>query len=358
VNTNKNWFRSSYKLTNLNNASTPVRFRFTFNANNSAAYLRNGWAVDSFAITLPPANIDAGVEQIIQPDDYTLTGEAVEVKVKIKNYGLSVLDTIPLYYQLDNGAAVNDTFIGNLKQDSSVVFAFKKKFTSKYTYNLCAATQLSGDLNTANDKKCFRSFKDVGVYWITNPISQAFVDTSTSVKVAIKNYGIAEVDSTDITYTIDGVPKAKETWKGKLMPGDIEYYVFRKKMEAKGGTFSLCAYTTMQNDANAANNKICKSVNSTNGIKAVNSEGVTLFQNVPNPCSNTTDIYYIIPSPGKINIEVYNIYGVMVKDISAYSSAGKNRITLDVTGFSEGVYVYSFIYGNVRMTGTLIKIGE
>ena len=128
---NAAWINSSYKLTQLNNSTSPVRFKFSFFTNNSSNNLHRGWAIDNFSIKVPPQTIDAGVESIVAPSAYTPSASQVEVKAVVKNYGLNILTKIPLSYQIDNGTAELDTFKGTLKPDSSVVFTFKKKFTAK-----------------------------------------------------------------------------------------------------------------------------------------------------------------------------------------------------------------------------------
>ena len=164
---------------------------------------------------------------------------------------------------------------------------------------LCVSSNLSGDNNTLNNKYCFHSFIDAGIYWIENPIGQALIDTNATVTVLLKNFGIAELTSIDITYTIDGVPRAKETWTGHLLPGEITKYTFKTKLPKIPGTFSLCAYTTLFDDANASNNKICKSIVSTSGIEKITVDGISLYQNIPNPATDITTINYTLPEPAK-----------------------------------------------------------
>ena len=245
--------------------------------------------------------------------------------------------------------------------DSAFDFTFKKHFTAKYAYNLCTFTKLAGDMNTYNNKVCFHSFKDVGVYWIEQPISQALIDTSTAITVALKNFGITAVNSIDITYTIDAVPQVKETWTGALLPGNTVLYTFTTKLtkeqvSALNSDFSLCAYTTMLEDANAANNRTCKSIATINAINEITVDGITLFQNVPNPVTDVCMFNFTMTNPSNISIDIYNIYGLKVKSFGQQAYKGINSITTNLNGLSSGVYLYTLTAKGTTLTRSLLKL--
>ncbi len=357
---NSNWLKSSYKLTQFNHYQFPVRFKFSFNSSATTNNITKGWAIDNFSITLPPAKSDAGVMSIAEPASYTPSGTLVQVKVQVSNFGKDTLYAIPVAYQVDNSSTVSETYTGKLLPDSSVSYTFNSKFTAKYAYNLCAFTQLANDGNRSNDKICFYSFKDVGVYWIEKPLSDALIDTDTKVTVTIKNYGISEIDSTDITYTIDGVPQSKETWKGKLLPDELASYTFIKSLQFKVGAFNLCAYTTLQFDANAANNKSCKSIDIINSISqfSILHSQFSILNLYPNPCSDYTIIKYYLPEPSDVRVDVYNIYGIRVNSEKEKTIAGTNYLRLTTYYLRQGIYYYTLSYKGQRLTGSLIKMNK
>ena len=358
------WINSTYDLSAMNNLQSPVRFRFSFISSPNSSFLipnSYGWALADFAINLHAVKVDAGIVSIINPTSYTPTGSNVQVKVRIKNFGTDTLSTIPLSYQVDNNTPVLDTFSilnsqFSILPDSSAEFTFRKTFTSKYAYNLCASTNVKGDANASNDKSCFHSFDDIGAYWIEEPISEAFIDTSTAVTVSIKNYGVAVIDTADITFTVNGVPKAKEKWSGRLFPGSIANYTFSTKLQPISGTFRLCAYASMLNDANPANNQVCKSINSIDEVKPILHSQFSILNSYPNPASDNINIEYFIPESSGITIEIYNIYGLRLYSSTAASLQGKNTITLDLNSLSSGIYFCRLSCKNLPLTHTILKL--
>jgi hypothetical protein len=72
---------------------------------------------------------------------------------------------------------------------------------------------------------------------------------------------------------------------------------------------------------------------------------VELYQNYPNPFNPTTTIGFVVPRNGRYALRLYDVLGVMVKDIADREfRAGLQSEMLDATGLSSGVYMY-------RLTG-------
>ena len=67
----------------------------------------------------------------------------------------------------------------------------------------------------------------------------------------------------------------------------------------------------------------------------------SLGQNYPNPFNPETRIDYTIPKQQHILLRVYNILGVMVKElVNEVKPAGNYTITFDGSDLPSGVYVY------------------
>ena len=123
------------------------------------------------------------LSQIIQPYAYTKTDSSVAVQVVITNFGKDTLTTIPVSYLVDNNAAVNETYTGTLLPDSSAIYTFVTNSLQNTLTNFLHIQAYRGDVNTSNDKTCFRSIDDIGVYWIDSPISKALINDNTKVTV-------------------------------------------------------------------------------------------------------------------------------------------------------------------------------
>jgi len=68
-----------------------------------------------------------------------------------------------------------------------------------------------------------------------------------------------------------------------------------------------------------------------------------LKQNRPNPFNPTTVIYYDLPSPAQVNLNIYNVLGQSVKSFSDYMDAGTHSFEWDGRDAS-GVQVASGVY--------------
>ncbi len=67
-----------------------------------------------------------------------------------------------------------------------------------------------------------------------------------------------------------------------------------------------------------------------------------LFDNYPNPFNPTTEIKYSLPADSKVEIQIYNILGVMVKEIvNTTQTAGDHKAAFNGIGLPSGVYFYA-----------------
>jgi len=73
-------------------------------------------------------------------------------------------------------------------------------------------------------------------------------------------------------------------------------------------------------------------------------QGGQLMQNVPNPFTGRTDIYYKLDNPSDVSIKVYNLVGQMVCEINEEArEVGTYRTTFDATGMPAGMYYCSLL---------------
>jgi len=88
----------------------------------------------------------------------------------------------------------------------------------------------------------------------------------------------------------------------------------------------------------------------------------SLNQNIPNPFSNETRIYFIIEKDSKVDLEIYNIYGQKVKSLlSKRLKQGKHYT--DWNGkdnfgnfVSDGIYFYTLKINKKRISKKLIYL--
>jgi len=69
---------------------------------------------------------------------------------------------------------------------------------------------------------------------------------------------------------------------------------------------------------------------------------VGLSQNYPNPARNSTTIGFSMTESGRINIQLYNMKGAVVKSIlpDEFYNSGYHEVSVPVSDLSPGIYVY------------------
>ena len=96
---------------------------------------------------------------------------------------------------------------------------------------------------------------------------------------------------------------------------------------------------------------------STNTESFVKSEkGVKLIQNIPNPVNNFTQIGFELPSKSRVNLVVFNLEGRIVANLISNErrSAGSHKIEFNAKNLEDGIYFYSLITEEVKITKPMI----
>ncbi|HZX62203.1 MAG TPA: M1 family aminopeptidase [Bacteroidales bacterium] len=80
-----------------------------------------------------------------------------------------------------------------------------------------------------------------------------------------------------------------------------------------------------------------------------------LFQNVPNPAGNKTDIPYFLQDPMHVTLEIIDISGKSIAfPYNEYKPAGRFIFTLDCSGLRPGTYFYRMKAGKYKMTKKMV----
>ncbi len=89
-------------------------------------------------------------------------------------------------------------------------------------------------------------------------------------------------------------------------------------------------------------------------VNELKSEKFSVAQNSPNPFSHNSTIDYVLPSDGKMTIEIRNVIGEIVLKDSKYASKGKNTYHLNASNLTNGVYFYQFSFDEHVVTKRFI----
>ncbi|MCK9312007.1 MAG: T9SS type A sorting domain-containing protein, partial [Bacteroidales bacterium] len=78
----------------------------------------------------------------------------------------------------------------------------------------------------------------------------------------------------------------------------------------------------------------------------------------PNPFSSSITIDYNVPVNGKVMVEIYNLYGQLIKRLvdENQSSAGKHSAEWNASNLADGLYLCKIVInGNIKMYRILKK---
>jgi Rieske Fe-S protein len=79
----------------------------------------------------------------------------------------------------------------------------------------------------------------------------------------------------------------------------------------------------------------------------IQTSGLYLHQNLPNPCQDGTTIEYGMAASGRVLLDIYDINGnkrAVIED--GYQDAGAHSIYFDTSFLNPGVYIYRMSIGN------------
>jgi len=142
-------------------------------------------------------------------------------------------------------------------------------------------------------------------------------------------------------------------------------YVFDQVWSADGGEINENGlYTaTTQGNFTVTVSGIASTV-STNAdvyVEATDSEEYTsvtetfkVRQNYPNPFNPVTSIEFSLEKDSEIVLNLFNLKGKLQSKISGYYLKGSNKVSLDLTSFPSGVYLYQIISGDSSQTRKMI----
>jgi len=103
------------------------------------------------------ASKDVGIIRIQKPCGIINIANPNTVQLWIKNYGTTSLDSVPIIVSINNTLSFHDTLIPTttLLAGDSILINTNHTYISPFGYYfLCVTTQLSGDTDSTNNKKC------------------------------------------------------------------------------------------------------------------------------------------------------------------------------------------------------------
>jgi hypothetical protein len=221
----------------------------------------------------PDFNNDVGIIALFNPKDATLSNSE-NVTVTIRNFGVNAQSNIPVSYSVDGGPIITEVFTGTVAGTSSVNFTFSATANLGVigtTYQITAATNLSGDEDRDNDEFIanVRNLfpKDVGVTTIAAPSTGLEMTSAEDVTVIIENFGGEPQSNIPVAYRIENNLFVNEVFPGTIGVGENAVYTFSKKANLSAlRRFLIYAETNLEGDGNRLNDGVSKSVANLNCI--------------------------------------------------------------------------------------------
>ena len=141
-----------------------------------------------------------------------------------------------------------------------------------------------------------------------------------------------------------------------LFPG-LTYNILMSSQVPKNGNhqYSGTASVTIAYDNDPTNNQTSVVERSNYvGIPFAEAEELQLFQNMPNPFVESTDISFELPSAGKVRFFVINTLGEMVHQSDNYFEKGKHIIAFNKGNLTAGTYFYGIEFEGQRLMRKMI----
>ncbi|MEO8150753.1 MAG: T9SS type A sorting domain-containing protein [Bacteroidia bacterium] len=150
------WIKSTYKLTNYNNAGL-IQLKYVFRSSNFSA--GDGISIDDFCIIIPPP-IDVGVDSILTPTANSGALQNVDVTVRVRNFGSAPISAFDVVYVFDDGTGPVTSppiaYTGpTLNPDDTATVTIPPQITvPSGLFSVCAYTSLATDMDHTNDTLC------------------------------------------------------------------------------------------------------------------------------------------------------------------------------------------------------------
>ena len=181
--------------------------------------------------------------------------------------------------------------------------------------------------------------------------------------------GTFEILGTEVTILYIKIDSVKNIPPGidyypnaDILYPDTAYCILLTGTPTQAGEFALAIYITAMVDLYGGieaqvvdDSSIVITVQETAGIDPNQVTEFQVFQNVPNPFSEVTRLDYFTPFEERVELNVYNILGVLVHQESELVPSGKHHFGFDGSALQPGTYFYRVANSKAFFTGKFVK---
>lgn len=191
------------------------------------------------------------------------------------------------------------------------------------------------------------SYSDIMVKSVNAEIK----DNKLNIKAELKNVGSRRLRHLEMTAHVSNENSIIEDWNGFLSPGESMTYEFSAKfyVSSQQSIDYVCVMADVKDDnteINKSDNEAC----------AVLTDEFSVPNPYPNPANNKINITYIVPFEEVVDVKLYDSKGALVYTIfSGTAAQGFNKIALDISALSQGVYAYKVVFRDKIKTNRFVK---
>ncbi|MDO8950977.1 MAG: T9SS type A sorting domain-containing protein [Draconibacterium sp.] len=173
---------------------------------------------------------------------------------------------------------------------------------------------------------------------------------------------IAYIDIDSVTNFPPGITY---TANAKRFYAGMSYCVLISGTPTQAGEFKLILYATpyikypllgiLKGPQAIDNTSVVLTVKNITGFDHLNTKQFQVYQNIPNPFSQSTRIGFYTPNRDKINLKIFNIMGELIHEESRLVSPGEHFFRFDGSELLAGSYLYLVTSSSSHLTRKLIK---
>ncbi|MEO0102065.1 MAG: T9SS type A sorting domain-containing protein, partial [candidate division WOR-3 bacterium] len=202
--------------------------------------------------------LDAQCLSVDAPTGVVNRGTTIQPRATIRNNGNTTQD-ITARLIINDGSGYSQTITQSLTPGQQLQYTFSNWTANNLgLWTVKCTTELSGDMNSANDKQegeVFVRFLDVGVIRIIAPTDTVDSGAVLTPQAVVKNFG-NEAVTFDVTFYIEGPGKWNSTKPVEnLNPQEERVIVFDFWCAERVGTFTTKCTTQLSGDGNGNNDQ-------------------------------------------------------------------------------------------------------